>query len=115
MRESLLAGNESNLTRLDFRDSPTNLGNLSGCDVRWNLVRKTLHEAVGEFSALRSRELLRLFEDVGNGLSHGIRIQAARTPASAQKRNDKSAATAWRLWWSGEKAGEKRRAPSGNE
>ena len=76
MRQSLLTGNQRDLASLDLRDAPTNLGNLGLGDVRGDVVSKTFHNTVGELGTFRGGELLCLFEDLGYGLSHGIRIQA---------------------------------------
>lgn len=65
MRQSLFSGNQRHLARLDLRDASANLRHLRLGDVSGNIVRKALHNAIGEFGAFNSRKLLRLFEDLG--------------------------------------------------
>jgi len=74
VRQSLIARNERDLAGLDLRDPPPNFDSLSCCDVRWHVVGQTLQDTVGEFRPLRSGKLLCLFENVGDGLGHGMRI-----------------------------------------
>src|SRR5688500_14179810 len=84
--ERLAAGDDGHLARLDLCNASAHRGNLSGGDVRWNIVRQTLDDSIGKFGALRSRKLFYLFQNAGNGLSHGIRIQPVQMRASEQKR-----------------------------
>ena len=72
--ESLIARDNLHLARVDLRDPPTNLCNLSLRDGRRNLVSKAFDHPVGDLGALSGGKLFRFFEDSRDGLSHGIKL-----------------------------------------
>ena len=80
MRQRLFARNKSHLADLNLSDSAPHLGKLCPSDVWRNIARKALDNPVSEFGALLRGKLLRLFEDLGNGWRHRIKIQSKPNP-----------------------------------
>ena len=88
MRKGLLAGNQSHFAGLNLRNAPADLSKLRLSDVWRNIVGKALHNSVSELGALLRGKLLHLFEDLGNRLSHEIRIQRESNPDKCPDASD---------------------------
>ncbi len=85
VRKRFFSGNESHLSRLNLHDATANLSNLCLRDVRWNVAGKALHNAIGELGTLLCRKLFRFFENLGDSLSHKIKIHVKLRPIKHEK------------------------------